>query len=131
MVLPDAHKHVLVVDDDRAVLALVTGWLKVAGYEVRPCDCFEDAKHVLTTTVPSVLLADVRLGAFNGLQLVILAKERNALTVPIVMSAFDDPALRREAAYCGATYLSKPFSREQVLAAVEAAMVGPVRDLTL
>jgi len=117
-------KHMLIVDDDRTMLALLTEWMSVAGYVVRSCDRFEDAKQHLTTTAPSVLLADVRLGAYNGLQLVILAKALNALTIAIVMSAFDDPALRKEAAHYGATYLPKPFSRDQVLAAVEAAIVA-------
>jgi hypothetical protein len=34
------------------------------------------------------------------------------------MSGFDDPALRMEAERCGASYLIKPFGRDQALAAV-------------
>ena len=112
-------KHVLIVDDDLAILGLVRQWLSGAGYSVIACDRFETAKRHLSETPPDVLLTDVRLGAFNGLQLVILAKEQAPDTVAIAMSAFDDPMLRRDAALCGAGYLSKPFSHEQVLASLD------------
>jgi DNA-binding response OmpR family regulator len=116
-------KCILVVDDDPAILALMRQWLAGAGYAVIACDRFETAKQQLSDGAPNVLLTDVRLGAFNGLQLVILAKQMGPHIIALVMSAFDDPALRREALNCGAGYLPKPFTRDQVLAAVQAAQV--------
>jgi DNA-binding NtrC family response regulator len=116
--------NVLVVDDDRAVLGLVEQWLTTAGYAVVACDQFEMAKQQLTETAPAILLTDVRLGAFNGLQLVILAKEQGPQTPAVVMSAYDDPMLRKEASQCGAGYLNKPFTRDQVLAAVAETPIG-------
>jgi DNA-binding NtrC family response regulator len=112
-------KQILVVDDNRAVLRILEQWLTGAGYVVVACDRFETAKRHLAETPPDVLLTDVRLGAFNGLQLVILAKEQQPRTVAIAMSAFDDPILRRDAALCGAAYLAKPFTHEQVLASLD------------
>jgi DNA-binding NtrC family response regulator len=111
-------KQVLVVDDDRAVLRVLEQWLTGAGYAVVACDGFEAARQHLAETPPDVLLTDVRLGAFNGLQLVILAKAQAPRTVAIAMSAFDDPILRRDAALCGAGYLAKPFTHKQVLASL-------------
>lgn len=115
-----AGKHVLVVDDDRAVLRVIEKWLTTVGYAVDVCDTFEHAKERLSNAPPDVLLTDVRLGAFNGLQLVILAKEQHPKTVAVVMSAYDDPMLRREASQCGAVYLQKPFTGEAVLNSVSA-----------
>jgi DNA-binding NtrC family response regulator len=108
-------KRALVVDDDEAVLRLMTHWLTRAGYTVVPCETFEQGKQQLTTSPPDVLLTDLRLGAFNGLQLVILARAQSPETIAIVMSAFDDAMLRDEAARCGAHYLMKPFSLTQLL----------------
>jgi DNA-binding response OmpR family regulator len=118
-------KHVLVVDDDPAVLGLIDQWLTVAGYAVVACGSFQTARHHLGDVPPDILLTDVRLGAFNGIQLVILAKEQDPQMDTIVMSAFDDPALRKEAAQCGAEYLTKPFTREQVLAAIQKGDDAP------
>lgn len=116
-------KPVLVVDDDRAILDVVRTWLSAAGYSIVACDRFETARQHLTKAAPQVLLTDVRLGAFNGLQLVILAKERDPRTIALVTSGFDHVALRKEASKWGAVFLPKPFTREQMLAAVDAAAV--------
>ena len=118
-----AGKHVLVVDDDREFLRLVERWLTTAGYSVTVCASFEAAKHQLVERVPDVLLADVRLGAFNGLQLVILAKSLGPQMSVLVMSGFEDLTLRKEALLCGARYLPKPFTRDEILATLEAADV--------
>ena len=118
---PDGN-YVLIVDDDRQVLSLVNQWLTRAGFVVVACDSFEAAKRQLAVQTPDVLIADIRLGAFNGLQLAILAKERAPQTIAFVMSAFDDASLRREALLCGAEFLPKPFTREQVVSAVRTAV---------
>ena len=105
-------KRVLVVDDDQSLLRMLGQMLTAGGYAVELCSSFEAAKHRLTHAPPDVLLTDVRLGAFNGLQLVILAKELSPNTTVIVMSAYDDATLRKEAARRGAAYLQKPFTGE-------------------
>ena len=117
-------RHVLLVDDDVALLRLVKHWLTGGGFTVTACDNFEDAKQQLTLSPPDALLTDVRLGAFNGLQLVILAKEQRPDMRAVVMSAYDDPMLREEAARCGAQYLLKPFTREAVLGSLPGASTG-------
>jgi len=61
----------------------------------------------------------VRLGDFNGLQLAILARQRYPNARIVVMSAWDDPVLKRDAAQCGASYLVKPFNAPQLLTAIE------------
>ena len=122
---PRSGKDVLLVDDDQAVLNLVRTWLSGAGYAVVACDRFETAKQHLTTSVPDVLVTDVRLGAYNGLQLVILAKQLGPSVAAVVMSAFDDPTLRKEAAQAGAGYVNKPCTRDQVLTAISEAISSP------
>ena len=111
-------KRVLVVDDDQSLLRMIEQMLTAGGYAVELCSSFEAAKHRLTHSPPDVLLTDVRLGAFNGLQLVILAKELSPSTTAIVMSAYDDVTLRKEASHCGASYLQKPFTGEAIFSSL-------------
>jgi DNA-binding response OmpR family regulator len=111
-------RQVLLVDDDHALLKLVSQWLTGGGFSVVACDSFEDARRELSLHPPDVLLTDLRLGAFNGLQLVILACEQQPQPLTVVMSAYDDPTLRDEAERCGARYLLKPFSSQAVLSSV-------------
>ena len=107
-------KCVLLVDDDRALLRLVEMWLTAGGYSVTACDSFGDAKQQLALSPPDLLLTDVRLGAFNGLQLVIFAKARRPETIAIVITAFDDSTLRKEAEQAGALYVMKPFTKDAI-----------------
>jgi DNA-binding response OmpR family regulator len=111
-------KRVLLVDDDRALLRLTELWLTATGYDVVACDSFDDARQELAVSPPDILVTDVRLGAFNGLHLAILANDRRPDGIAVVMSAYDDPMLRKEAAMCRARYLVKPFTREGLLTAV-------------
>lgn len=123
-------KQVLIVDDDPAFLDLVRKWVSAAGYTAIACRRFETAKEHLIGGAPDVLLTDIRLGVFNGLQLVLLAKERGPQTVALVMSGFDHAALRKEALQCGATYLPKPLTREQLLGALRAAIDAVLNKAT-
>jgi ActR/RegA family two-component response regulator len=87
------RRQILVVDDDLSLLdALQRALSDDPHHEVTACSTFED----------------VRLGAFNGLQLVVLARDVNHATQVIVFSGYDDPVLRAEAEHLGAIYLVKP-----------------------
>jgi DNA-binding NtrC family response regulator len=108
-------KSVLIVDDDEAMLRLITTWVGGAGHQVVSFDQFGDAKSYLTTTTPDVIIADVRLGAFNGLQLVIQAKLEHPEITAIVLTGFYDPVLSGEVSKLGATYLVKPITSDQLL----------------
>ena len=107
-------KRLLVVDDDLPLLRMLQRQLAKDGHEVVACARFEEAKQFLAREAPDALLTDIRLGAFNGLQLVVWAKQEYPNLPTIVLSAFDDPLLRREAEGWGATYLVKPVTRKQL-----------------
>ena len=110
-------KRVLVVDDDLDLLALMTGLLAAAGYAVETAANFATAKLRMSRP-KEVLIVDVRLEEFNGLQLAIQARSNDATMHIVVMSGWDDPVLRAEATSIGAVFLPKPFDRQQLLRAV-------------
>ena len=102
---------VMIVDDDVAVLGamerLMTDW----GYTTVGFKDFKQAQDALRSGYdPDVLMVDVRLGAFNGLQLILLAKDLRPVTRGIAMSGFEDPVLREEAKTAGAAFLLKPLN---------------------
>ena len=118
--LPSSNpQRILVVDDEPSVLEGLAMAFESAGREVVPCQTFEDARNRLMSEQFHCVVTDVRLGAFNGLQLAIIARTRNAETRIIVFSGFDDPVLREEASQIGATYLVKPVTAEHLLELVE------------
>jgi DNA-binding response OmpR family regulator len=116
----DQMKSALVVDDDKQVSSLVARWLSKAGYDVSTCEDFGAARERILNDTPPVLIVDVRLAGFNGIQLAILARQLHPETRIVVLSGWDDPVLRKEATACGAVYLCKPLNSDELLAAIES-----------
>ena len=114
------RRRVMIVDDDPAALGTLSRLVAEWGHEVVPFLKYEDARAYLTTSVPHVLVADVRLGMFNGLHLVHVAKQVSAEMTVIAVSGFDDPVLRAEASVAGATYLVKPLHFEELRRQLDA-----------
>jgi CheY-like chemotaxis protein len=108
-------KKVLLVDDDENMLRIIGSWIQGAGHEVVPFNQFADAKSYLTASKPDAIIADVRLGAFNGLQLVIQAKLEHPEIKAVVLTGFYDAVLASEVSKLGAAYLVKPIRSEQLL----------------
>lgn len=112
--LPD-RRRLLLVDDEPSVLDTLSTAFELAGVQVDACRSFEDARARLFTDAYDVLMTDVRLGAFNGLQLAVIARDKDPGIRIIVFSGFDDPVLRAEANRVGARYLVKPVTAGQLL----------------
>ena len=105
----------MIVDDDveilNGVVAMLTGW----GWSVLSFDKFEAARAKLLAGVDAdALLVDVRIGAFNGLHLVHLARKLHPTMTVVAMTGFDDPVLRAEAEKAGATFFLKPVRPEDL-----------------
>lgn len=111
-----AHRQkILIVDDDPSLLEALERSFLEAGEDVVAYDSFEDARRVLQTTRFDALITDVRLGAFNGLQLAVIGRDTYPDIRLIVFSGFDDPVLRTEAEHVGATYMVKPVTGAKLL----------------
>ena len=93
-------KRVLIVDDEPDVLETLAELVQGAGYEVVTRLNFEDARKDIANDPPDILVTDVRLGPFNGLQLAVLMRATRPESPIVVLSAYDDPTLRLEAAHC-------------------------------
>ena len=106
---------ILIVDDHRVTRLGLAEMLAHAGYRVVTAGTFQEARQIMREAPPDLLIADVRLGSFNGLQLVISGPKR----VPaIVITGYDDAVLEAEARRGGAEYLVKPFEPDQLLAII-------------
>lgn len=114
--------HILVVDDQEDVLNTLVRFLTLSGYQPVGLLDFREAKDYIDQTPPDVLVTDVRLGSFNGLQLAIHLRAAKANAGIVVLSAWDDPNLRQEAAAVGATYELKPLTKDQLVKAVTSVL---------
>ena len=112
---------VLVVDDDRLVLATVTHGLSQAGYEVIDADNGDDAILLARQHKPDLALLDIRMEGKTGFD--VAAYLREYCQIPFMfLSAFSDEATIKQVKALGAvTYLVKPLDIQQIVPAVEAA----------
>jgi len=109
----------VLVDDDDDVLKPLSRYLATRGYEVASYSKFEAARHDIAYLRPDIIVTDVRLGAFNGLQLAMLARDVRPDARVVVFSGFDDPVLKEEARRIGATYLTKPVTGQALIALID------------
>jgi DNA-binding response OmpR family regulator len=109
----------LIVDDDPQVLSFVKQLMETAGHDVLTASNFAKAREYIQAQDLGILVADVRLGDFNGIQLGILAKNAQPNVRIVIMSGWDDPVLRHEADQLGAVYVQKPFSAEELRSALK------------
>jgi len=107
--------RVLVVDDQPDVLRTLAHLVASGGYDVETRLKFDEAKHYIDVTPPDLLVVDVRLGAYNGLQLALHMRNVRPEAPIVVLSAYDDPMIRKETERIGARWLSKPISRKVLL----------------
>ena len=113
--------RILVVDDDRLVLATVTHGLSQAGYEVIDADNGDDAILLAREHRPQLALLDIRMEGKSGFD--VAETLRDAYSIPFMfLSAFSDPATLATVKSLGAlAYLVKPLDVGQIVPAVEAA----------
>ncbi len=117
-----AHKgKILVVDDDRLVLATLTHGLAAAGYEIIDADNGDDAILLARAHKPDLALLDIRMEGKSGFD--VAAYLREYCQMPFMfLSAFSDDETVAQVKELGAVaYLVKPLDIRQIVPAVEAA----------
>ena len=106
---------ILIVEDDLTALRALAAILAREGYDTIQASAFEDAKRLLDDLLPDLLIVDVRLGAFNGLQLLLRHRFRRPDGAALVMTGFPDAVLETEARRQGAAFLLKPVEPAELL----------------
>lgn len=116
--------RILVVDDDRLVLATLTHGLSQAGYEVLDADNGDDAILLARQHRPELALLDIRMEGLSGFD--VATYLRDQLQLPFMfLSAFADEATLAKVKELGAlAYLVKPLDIHQIVPAVEAAFAN-------
>ena len=125
--VPGGKGRILVVDDDRLVLATVTHGLVQAGYEVIDADNGDDAILLAREHRPELALLDIRMEGKSGFD--VAETLRDVYGIPFMfLSAFADEATLATVKSLGAlAYLVKPLDVGQIVPAVEAAF-GRLRE---
>lgn len=125
MSTPDASTphHILLVDDDRLVIATLSLGLSQAGYRVSTAESADEAEALLASGErPDLAIVDIRMPGQDGLHLARRLHEFDH--IPFMMfSAYSEQNMVDQASRDGALgYLVKPLDLPQLVPAIQAAL---------
>ncbi len=111
--------RVLIVDDEESVTITMAAILEMDGYSVATALRGDDALRQITAEEFDLVLTDLRLDDFDGMDVLAAARKRSAETVGIVLTGYAslESAVKalREGAY---DYMLKPADVEELRATV-------------
>jgi DNA-binding NtrC family response regulator len=114
--------HILVVSNDVARLTDTLSVLGHAGYHARGASTFAEARHRLAGSPPDLVIADQRLGEYNGLHVILRARAKHPDLSAIVTTGATDRGLEADAMSLGVECVLKPKTAKGWLAPVERVL---------
>ena len=114
--------RILIVEDDRLVLAGLAAGLEERGYLVTKAISGEQAVQLADSARPDLVLMDICLPDISGIEAA--RKINDRLGIPIIfLSAFNAEETVREAVSLGGfVYLVKPITIKQLVPAIESVL---------
>jgi len=116
-------RRILVVEDDRTLRQALTFNLTREGYEVSGAGNGEQALTVARAQRFDLILLDLMLPGMGGIEVLRVLRREGVTTPVIIVSAKGDEIDRVVGLKVGADdYVTKPFSRPELLARIEAVL---------
>ena len=107
--------QILVVNNDGIRLTNVLNALNAAGHRARGASTFEEATRALADRAPDLVIADERLGAYNGLHVILRARADHPDVSAIVTTPVMNRGLEADARSMNIQCLIKPKSPSEWL----------------
>ena len=120
--LPPVRPAVLLVDDDRTLLSVLSRRVSRAGYEVRTASSGAEALKALEGSWPALLVVDLMMPGMDGFELCRRVKQLADLPI-IVLSAVDASEAKVSALELYAEdYVTKPFDPDELVARIQRVL---------
>ena len=119
---------ILELDDDENALVGLVEMLRDAEYSATGAASYEEAKRLLDRRAFDLLISDVRLRGFNGLNLVKKCRNEWPEMAVIIISGYEEPLMELEASRNQARFVSKPIRPREFLATVSASLASVRRQ---
>jgi two-component system NtrC family response regulator len=114
---------VLIVDDEKNYLMVLSAFLSGEGYETLTADSAQQALEIVETTDLDLVLTDMKMPTIDGIELLKRIKQ-NVPDLPVVMmTAYGTVEKAVEAIQLGAfNFILKPFQNETLKQIVDKAV---------
>jgi ActR/RegA family two-component response regulator len=107
------RRTALIVDADTIQLDATARAVRALDYAVIVASSFDDARrHLLDHQELSLLVADIRLGQFNGLHLAFRARAHHPRVRLVITDHAFDATLEAETKRLGGAYLARPYTTD-------------------
>ncbi|MEA2650874.1 MAG: hypothetical protein QOI85_595 [Chloroflexota bacterium] len=117
--LPPVRPAILLVDDDRTLLSVLSRRVGRAGYEVRTAHSGAGALKQLEGSWPALLVIDLMMPGMDGFELARRVKQLADLPI-IILSAVDASEAKVSALELYAEdYVTKPFDPDELVARIQ------------
>jgi DNA-binding response OmpR family regulator len=120
--------EILVLDDDENALDGLVEMLRDAEYIATGVTTYEEARRLLAARSYDLLISDVRLRGFNGLNLVKTTRAEYPEMAVIIISGYDLPLMELESSRYQALFVHKPIRPFEFLATVASSLAGVRRQ---
>ncbi len=115
--------RILIVEDDKLALDLLVNFLKKEGYECRGATTAQEALNLMDNLSFDLVLLDIRLPDFSGVELLRRIKELNPIIPIIMVSALSDVEVVVETLKKGAEdYIVKPVILDDLVKKINNAL---------
>lgn len=122
MTMETQRPRILLVDDDRLILATLTMGLEKAGFDTLHAESGEDAVNICQKQRPDLIVMDIRMSGISGIE---AAQRIHALfEVPVIyLSAYDDVEIVEQAVKQGGIgYMVKPVEVHQLVPEIRSVL---------
>ncbi|CAN5790926.1 hypothetical protein BH18ACI5_BH18ACI5_14830 [soil metagenome] len=120
--------RILVLDDDKHALSGIVELLRDAGHVVTAAATFDTAKGLLAISTYELLITDIRLRGFNGIDLVRQCHTDFADMAIMIITGYDDERMEMEASRYGACFARKPIKPVEFMSTVNYCLAGVRRQ---
>jgi DNA-binding response OmpR family regulator len=116
-----AMKKILVVDDDRDLLANIKAFLKRQGYDPAVTTSCDEGLQILHTFKPDLILLDINVGDEDGREMCRKIKSQAEYRhIPVILLSANYEALLVYQEYGANAYMKKPFELLSLIDALSA-----------
>jgi DNA-binding NtrC family response regulator len=120
-----ARATVLVVDDERNMLATLNSVLKSEGFDAVQACSGQEALGILGSQPVHVIVSDMRMPGYDGFQFLGEVRQRYPQVPFVMITAYATPKLAVQAIKSGAVdYIGKPFDPDELLHVIRNVLRG-------
>ena len=119
---PTPKRRILLVDDDRLTLSLISQVLSKAGYETDVATNGQQGLDLALQAPPDLALLDVMMDGMSGIELAAMLQSQTSVPFMFISACAEADIIRQATEHGAVGYLLKPFDVAQIIPAFEAAL---------